>query len=261
MARKRKSEQHANHERWLVSYADFITLLFAFFVVMFASAQADRGKAARVSESVRKALDDGQVTSALSGILGGARDNKGQGNAMMMGPGGTQRITQENPTPNPASLSASFDNLRTVLKTEMEKGQLQITLEHRGLVVSLREASFFASGNDVVDPGAYPIVEKIADAIQPLPNLVRLEGHTDSVPIHNSRFRSNWELSAARGIATLELLTRFGVPAGRMAAAAYAETIPLESNETAEGRSHNRRVDVVILNEGGAEPEPKASQN
>ena len=89
---------------------------------------------------------------------------------------------------------------------------------------------------------------------------MRLEGHTDSVPIHNSRFRSNWELSAARGIATLELLTsRFGVPPGRMAVAGYADTVPLESNDTEEGRAHNRRVDVVILSDSGAESEPKSS--
>jgi chemotaxis protein MotB len=260
MARKRKPEQHANHDRWLVSYADFITLLFAFFVVMFASAEADRGKAARVSESVRKALDDGQVASVLSGILGGTGDNKGKGNAMMMGPGGTQGLFKESPPATPPNLAGSLDALRSALKTEIEKGQLQITLEHRGLVVSLREASFFASGNDIVYPGAYSSIEKIARAIRQLPNPVRLEGHTDSVPIHNSRFRSNWELSAARGIATLELLTsRFGVPPGRMAVAGYAETVPLESNDTEEGRARNRRVDVVILSESGAEPEPKAS--
>src|ERR1700729_2503912 len=114
--------QPANHERWLVSYADFITLLFAFFVVMFASAQADRGKAARVSESVRKALDDGQVASVLSGILGGAKDNKGKGNAMMMGPGGSQRMPTESPSPTPANLTSSLDTLRSALKTEIAKG-------------------------------------------------------------------------------------------------------------------------------------------
>src|ERR1700722_18322887 len=135
MARKRKPEQHTNHERWLVSYADFITLLFAFFVVMFASAQADRGKAARVSESVRKALDDGQVASVLSGILRGEKDNKGKG-SVTMSPDGVERMPKESPPPIPADLNGSLDALRSALKTEIEKGQLQITLEHRGLVVS-----------------------------------------------------------------------------------------------------------------------------
>ncbi len=261
MARRRKHEQHANHDRWLVSYADFITLLFAFFVVMFASAEANRGKAARVSESVRKALDDGQVTSVLSGILGGAKGDKGKGNTMMVGPGGAHPLPEATQMPPTATLAGSLEVLRSTLKTEIEKGQLQVSLQHRGLVISLRDASFFSAGDDVIYPGAYSTIEKIAQVIRQLPNPVRLEGHTDAVPIHTSRFRTNWELSAARGIATLELLSsRFGVPPGRMAVAGYAETMPLESNATIEGRAHNRRVDVVILSETGAEPEPKPAR-
>lgn len=258
MARRRKREEHANHERWLVSYADFITLLFAFFVVMFASAEADRGKASRVSESVRKALEEGQVAAVLSGILGGTKDDKGKGNAMMMGPGGAKRAQQDSkPSPAPA-LTGSLESLQSALKMEIAKGELKVTLEQRGLVISLREAAFFASGDERIFPGAYSSIEKIAQAIEPLPNLVRLEGHTDSVPIHNLRFRSNWELSAARGIAMLELLTdRFGVSAERMAVVGYAATIPVESNDSEEGRAHNRRVDIVILNEGAALSEPK----
>ena len=107
-------------------------------------------------------------------------------------------------------------------------------------------------------PGTYPSVEKIARAIAALPSQVRLEGHTDAVPIHNPRFRSNWELSAARSIAMLDLLvSRFGIPAQRLAVAGYADTVPVESNDTETGRAHNRRVDIVILNEHGLSPEPK----
>jgi len=150
--------------------------------------------------------------------------------------------------------------LQTALRTEIEKGQLQVALQPRGLVVSLREAAFFTSGGDAVSPGTYSSIEKIAGAIGQLPNQVRLEGHTDAVPIHNSRFHSNWELSAARSIAMLELLTaRFNIPSGRMAVAGYADTVPIESNDSEEGRAHNRRVDVVILNENGTRPEPSAA--
>jgi len=256
MARRRKPEAHGSHERWLVSYADFITLLFAFFVVMFASAQADHGKASRVSESVRKALEEGQVKAVVAAILGGTRDDKGKGNAMMKGPGGAKPTVQENRPP--ADLAGSLESLRAALKLEIEKGQLQIAMEQRGLVISLREAAFFASGDDAVYPGTYLSVEKIARAIAALPSQVRLEGHTDSVPIHNSRFRSNWELSAARSIAMLELLvSRFDIPPRRLAVAGYADTVPLESNDTVQGRAHNRRVDIVILNEKGLSPEPK----
>jgi chemotaxis protein MotB len=255
MRRRRKSDHHENHERWLVSYADFITLLFAFFVVMFASAQADHGNAARVSESVRKALEEGQMKAAVAAILGGARDERGQGNAMLKGPGGVHPIVRESPS---VDLTASLKSLRAALSAEILKGQLQVSLEPRGLVISLREAAFFASGGDAVNPATHSSVEKIAGAIAALPNQVRLEGHTDSVPIHNSRFRSNWELSAARSIAMLELLvSRFDIAPQRLAVAGYAETVPLESNGTEEGRAHNRRVDIVILNEHGLGPEPK----
>ena len=255
MRRHRKTDGHANHERWLVSYADFITLLFAFFVVMFASAQADHGNAARVSQSVRKALEEGQVKAVITAVLGGAEDDKGQGNAMMKGPGGTKAAPKTNP---PADLTGAMESLQAALKAEIDKGQLQISLEKRGLVISLREAAFFASGDDVVYPGTYSSIGKIAQAISILPSPVRLEGHTDSVPIHNSRFRNNWELSAARSIAMLELLvSRFSIPPERLAVAGYADTVPIESNDTEEGRTHNRRVDIVILNEQGLSPEPK----
>jgi chemotaxis protein MotB len=259
MGRRRKAEAHVNHERWLVSYADFITLLFAFFVVMFASAQADKGKAARVAESVRKALDEGRVRVVVAAILGGTRDDKGKGNAMMMGPGGAHPKAAEIPRPPSPPLDGTLLALQNVLQPEIEKGALKVSLEPRGLVVSLREAAFFASADDAVYPGTYQSIAKIAAALRGLPNPVRLEGHTDAVPIHNSRFRNNWELSAARSIAMLELLeSRFEVPAARMAVAGYAETVPVESNDSAEGRAHNRRVDIVILNEEGARPEPKA---
>jgi len=258
MRRRRKAEQHANHERWLVSYADFITLLFAFFVVMFASAQADHGNAARVSASVKKALEEGQVKVVMAAILGGAKDDKGQGNAMMKGPGGVQPAVQKSPPPAP-DLAGSLNSLRAALKMEIEGGQIQVGMDRRGLVISLREAGFFASGGDAVYPGTYSSIEKIARAIALLPSQVRLEGHTDSVPIHNSRFRNNWELSAARSIAMLELLSaRFDIPPQRLAVAGYADTAPVESNDSEQGRAHNRRVDIVILNERGLGPEPDA---
>ena len=178
---------------------------------------------------------------------------------MMKGPGGAKPTRQQN---RPAAdLAAATASLQAALKAEIDKGQLRITLEKRGLVISLREAAFFASGNDAVYPGTYPSIEKIAHAIAALPSPVRLEGHTDSVPIHNDRFRNNWELSAARSISMLELLvSHFDIPEERLAVAGYAETVPVESNETEEGRAHNRRVDIVILNEYGLSPEPSAAK-
>lgn len=254
MSRRKKHTGHENHERWLVSYADFITLLFAFFVVMFASSHADKGKAAQVSESVRKALEEGQVAAVLAGILGtGDGDRKKAAVKVEAGVAEAGGGAEAQP-----DLAASYAALTADLYLEIQAGKIRITMEPRGLVVSLREAAFFSTGDDRIDPGTYPSLEKIAAAILKIPNSVRLEGHTDSVPIHNSRFRSNWELSAARAIATLELFAeRFGVARDRLAIVGYAETMPVDTNETEAGRAHNRRVDVVILNEHGMLPEPK----
>lgn len=259
MARKKKQAAHENVERWLISYADFITLMFAFFVVMFASSQTDKGKAAQVSESIRKALEENSFAAAVAGILGGTVDEKGKGNALLKKPGGAKPDARYEEARQQilAELLPSLQFLDKELKDEIAGGKLQIKLQTRGLVVSLMEAAFFPSGEDTIDPRTFPTVGKIASAIHSLPNPIRLEGHTDAVPIHTARFVSNWELSAARAVAMLRLLNqRFEVPLNRMAVAGYAETIPAETNETDEGRARNRRVDLVILNKIGMEMEP-----
>jgi chemotaxis protein MotB len=251
LARKKKHEAHANHERWLVSYADFITLLFAFFVVMFASSQTDKAKARAISESVTDALDKGGVKAVVHEVLGGTVDEKGSGNAQMKGPGGSQPKNEPNPPPPPESkeLLPKLTYLTEALKAEISAGKLEIRQEERGLVISLQEAAFFPSGDDTVDPKTYDAINKIAVIFRDSPNPIRLEGHTDSRPIHTERFHNNWELSSARGIAMLDLLsTRFGIPHERLAVVGYADTVPKASNDTEEGRARNRRVDIVILN-------------
>ena len=265
MPRKKKPPEHENAERWLVSYADFITLLFAFFVVMYASSQTDKAKAQQISDAVKAALDKGGVAAAVHEILGGTVDELGKGNAQMKGPGGSQPKNVRPEQEVIAELLPSMHYLTQALAEEIKDGKVEVHLEPRGLVVSLRQATFFPSGGEQVDPATYDSIEKIATTIQKLPNTVRLEGHTDSVPIHTARFRSNWELSAARSIAMLDLLsTRYHISLARLAIAGYADTVPADSNETEEGRAHNRRVDVVILNQqvlmpnAGAPKQPPA---
>jgi chemotaxis protein MotB len=261
MARKKPAAEHENHERWLVSYADFITLLFAFFVVMFASSNRDKARAQAVSESVRQALENGHLMPKIAAVLGGTVHDKGQGNAMRKGPGGDLKQLQNQPPAEPPAheLAASMEYLTKELETEIREGKVKLSLEPRGLVVSLVQAAYFPSGEDRIYPETYPSIEKVAAVIRKLPNQVRIEGHTDSVPIHNSRFRSNWELSAARSIRMLELLAgRFGVPRERLAIAGYADNVPVEPNDTEEGRAKNRRVDLVILTEQGLITEPAA---
>ena len=242
-----------------MSYADFMTLLFAFFVVMFATSQTDKARAQQVSDSVKEALDKGGVAAAVHEILGGTVDEKGKGNAQMKGAGGSQAQNVK-PQAAIAELLPSMQYLSKSLEGEIHQGKIEMHLEPRGLVVSLRQATFFPSGADTVEPNTYPSVGKIAQIIHDLPNSVRLEGHTDAVPIHTARFRSNWELSAARAIAMMELFSgRFEIPPQRMAIAGYADTSPLDSNDTPEGRAHNRRVDIVILNQRVLVNEPPGS--
>lgn len=158
-------------------------------------------------------------------------------------------------------LLPSLQVLSQELKTEIEAGRIQISMEPRGLVISFKQAALFPSGEDLVATGAYSSLEKVARAITKIPNPVRLEGHTDSRPINTARFHSNWELSAARSIALLELLSsRFGLPKDRMSIAGYADNAPIGSNDTEEGRALNRRVDVIILNEQGIMAEPPRMQ-
>src|SRR5262252_8152739 len=126
MARRKREAEHANHERWLVSYADFITLLFAFFVVMFASSQTDKGRAQQVSEAVKKALEGEHVASVIAAVLGGAADNRGKGNAMNHGPGGIARPPDDSKAQKLAELLPSLSVLSRELKSEIDDGRIQI---------------------------------------------------------------------------------------------------------------------------------------
>jgi chemotaxis protein MotB len=267
MARKKKQEERVNHERWLVSYADFITLMFAFFVVMFATSQTDKSKAQAVSDSVKKALEGQSFNSVLKLIVGGTVDRTGPGNGLKIGPGGDQRpIKPDNKKRSSlvvegvAELMPSLDILTKQLAPEIKSGKLQISMVSRGLAISFSQAALFPSGEDEIAKDTYPTIQKIAEAMQKIPNPARMEGHTDALPIHNSRFRSNWELSAARSIALLQALTSLGVDKDRLSITGYADTNPLEDNDTEEGRARNRRVDIIILNGMGVLGEPEKMQ-
>jgi chemotaxis protein MotB len=257
--RRHKHQPHENHERWLVSYADFVTLLFAFFVVMFAATQKNEAKL--MSASIREALEHGQLSAVIATALG-----RGRHEAEKTPVDPDSKMTHAPPPPHvesakqPADLAESLAKLEQGLSAELKSGKVQVRLDARGLTISLREAAFFGSGDAKVAAASLPTLEKIAAVVRDLPNSMRLEGHTDSKPIHNFRFSGNWELSTARAIAMLELLRdRFEIPTGRMAVAGYAENVPADTNETEEGRAHNRRVDLVILSAEGMKSEPLAA--
>jgi chemotaxis protein MotB len=244
-----------------------MTLLFAFFVVMFASTQADKSKAKAVSESVKEALEHGEFSSAISVMLGRGKHEsstaqvaKGDQKDVPLPPAAPP--SPPGTPPRPADLVQSLATLQKSLEAELKSGKVHVQLEARGLIITLQEAAFFSSGDDALSPNNMETLAKIAQVVHDVPNQIRLEGYTDSIPIHTSRFRSNWELSTARSIAMLELLQqRFDIPPARMTVAGYAENAPADDNSTAEGRAHNRRVDIVLLSAEGlkGEPQPKAA--
>lgn len=250
LKRRKHEESHENHERWLVSYADFITLMFAFFVVMFAASQSDKAKTKAVSVAVETALHDEKFSSKIKNVLHGIQDQKPQPRNPEKG---LYPAKPADPPEKLAELTPSFKKLASELKKEIEAGLIEVNLEPRGLVISLKEGAFFAPGDATVNTSRLETIAKLANTVKLVPNPVRLEGHTDSTPISNSRFHNNWELSAARSIAVLEVLRdKFAVPQSRMAIVGYGDTIAYDTNATEAGRARNRRVDITILNEGAA---------
>jgi chemotaxis protein MotB len=254
MTRMRKPATAESHDRWLVSYADFITLLFAFFVVMFASNQGDKAHVRALSESIRKALKNGGPVHAESQEKEKANPNVVSQNAELAA---KSKEARDGAEASLLELSSSLQTLKSSLVSEVENGVIHLSLEQRGLIISLEAAAFFPSGADTIKESSYPAIGKVADVLKRLPNSLRLEGHTDSQPISNGRFSNNWELSAARSIAMLRVLSeKFGLPPQRMAIVGYADTEAVDSNETEQGRGRNRRVDIVVVSHYGMQAEP-----
>jgi chemotaxis protein MotB len=226
---------------------------------MFATAQSDKGKAAQISEAVKEALKGDRAVAAVAAILGGSADDRGKGGAARKGAGGShvRPASTSEDQQQLASLEPLWKDLTTSLQKEIGQSDIRINLEPRGLVISLQARAFFPSGEDTINPGTFGALQKIAENIRELPHPVRLEGHTDSVLINTVRFRSNWELSAARSIAVLNLFAQtHNLPRERPSVVDYAETAPVETNATPEGRARNRRVDIVVLTSGGLGGEP-----
>jgi chemotaxis protein MotB len=253
--RRKRQSRPENHERWLVSYADFITLLFALFVVLFASTRSDKTRVKAVSQAIENALKNGTMSPAISNGVKTAPKDKKPPNSVPKANPEVQKSLE--PAAAIQELSKPLEVLKSTLQKEIGDGSVRLALEHRGLVIELEAGAFFPSGGATLGSTAYPTVKKVAAVLNTLPNALRLEGHTDSLPINNARFQSNWELSAARSIAMLRFLNeQFGVVTERMAIVGYADTEAIDSNDTEAGRERNRRVDIVIVSSRGMQAEP-----
>jgi chemotaxis protein MotB len=271
MSRRKRTRNHANNERWLVSYADFITLLFAFFVVLYSSAQVDQRKVGKLALAIQVAFQELGVFPASTTevpldvnepmpfsevqVIQNAQHNTELG-----------RIS---PSPNAAleaaseetNLAALQQELQQALQHEIDIRAVALHRESEGLVLSLREFGFFDSGSAELKPSARPAINRIASILAVRTCRLRIEGHTDNVPIHTSKMASNWELSTARSTELVRLLIQdYRFSPARLSAAGFAEFHPIASNATPQGRAQNRRVDVVILSERVSRTIPDAQQ-
>ncbi len=227
---RRRRREGVSRDRCLISYADFITLLFAFFTTLYAISTVDDNKLSRVAVGLQEALD----------VPDAARH---PGNKIPVV--GESLLTQE-------QLSAKAI-LERDMAEDLQSGRMELLEDGRGLVLSIPEASAFATGSADLSPAAMQAIGRLADSLREVRNSVLIEGHTDDVPIHTVRFASNWELSTARATAVVQwLIERGGVEASRLSAAGYGEFHPRVPNESAPARARNRRVDVVIAK--GSQP-------
>jgi chemotaxis protein MotB len=247
MRRRRKSKPHVSHERWLVSYADFITLMFAFFVVLFATSQADKTKQAEVSQAIHQAfrtlgLFEPQKIDPQAKALAVSADRATVPVNIMLGDelAASPAVKQD--------LSRLKYELAGKLSNQIAQHVVALHIGRDGLVISLREAGFYNSGSAVPHTSSMKSIQTIAAILKASPYDIRIEGHTDNVPIHTAQFDSNWELSTARATWLARLLIeRDHLRPARLSASGYAEYHPVASNATAEGRSENRRVDIIVL--------------
>jgi len=254
MARRRRQKTHANHERWLVSYADFITLLFAFFVVMYAASQVDKKKMMRVAASIEGAFQEmgvfqGNKTSRSTPAVGAAPAQAAPEIRALVEAAVEMKVRQEHSAAQ-KDLEPLRREIEKAMQDEIKKGSITLRSSPDGLVISLSELGFFDSGSARVRPAAEASFHRIAALLAERRCGVRVEGHTDNVPIKTSEFKSNWDLSTARAIEVVKsLIDKYEFDPVLLSAAGYGEYHPVAGNDTPEGRQQNRRVDLVVLSQ------------
>jgi len=246
--RRRHVPEVVNHERWLVSYADFVTLLFGFFVVLFASTYRDNQSVRKLSRAIHNGFQ----------TMGAFADESGSGGPYVpVSPDmddKSSRVQNEDGRVNPASAGSAADmldlhrQLEATMGKELKNHEVVLQVTPEGFVISLKELGFFNSGQAMLLPGASEKLEKLAKVLMRPGLEIRVEGHSDNQPIHTAQFQSNWELSTARAMSVLQLLVdEAGFNPKKISASGYGEYRPVADNSTAEGRRMNRRVDLIVV--------------
>ncbi|MET1078165.1 MAG: flagellar motor protein MotD [Pseudomonas sp.] len=243
MARRRQHEEHENHERWLVSYADFITLLFAFFVVMYSISSINEGKYKILSETLTGVFN--QPDRSIKPIpIGEERPRTSEPDRSMVDEQQQNAASIDEPGADP--LAEIAQSIRDAFGEMIMSDQMTLRGNEQWIEIELNSSLLFPSGDAIPNDAAFSIIEKVAKILAPYENPVHVEGFTDNLPIRTSLYPTNWELSAARAASIVRMLAMDGLNPGRLAAVGYGEFQPVADNATAEGRGRNRRVVLVI---------------
>lgn len=269
--RAKRHEEHTNHESWAIPYGDLITLLLAFFVVMYAISSVNEGKYRILSDSLYAAFrgaprtlepvqaGDKQVGSGADIHTSIVQQQMliGQPRKLLEAVPVKLRVAPERFAELQAhtealaeasdALARVADQVERALEDLVRKKVVTVRRNDLWIEVEIRADILYESGSAQLEPNALGIIEQLATVLAPLPNAVRVEGHTDNVPIRTAVFYSNWELSAARAGSVVRVFANEGVAPARLAVVGFGEEHPLESNDTAQGRTSNRRVVIVIL--------------
>jgi chemotaxis protein MotB len=238
--RESRRSRRPPSDRWLVPYADFVTLLFAFFTALYAVTAVDATRLPGMAEGMRAAVGAGEPVSEPSTLEAPPVPDDAPGEV----------------APPPPDVRRAIE---AALADDLSAGRLELTADRRGLVLAIPEAFSFDTGRADLSAMAIALMGRVAGVLGTLPNAVRVEGHTDDSPIHTARFTSNWDLSTARATEVVAFFITSGLAPNRLSAAGYSEYHPRAGNDTAEGRARNRRVDIVILNQATAASEEPTS--
>ena len=242
MNQSRRYNSRVSHERWLVSYADLITLMFAFFVVMFSSARIDKEKMSQLTDAIQSGFQELGANAAPK--------------AHAAPPSHAEALARTPPSQSglagashkPEDFAAIQRELEKLLSPEIKRREVALRIEPDGLIISLREIGFFDSGSAQIKPQAMGAVHRVGAFLKARNCSLRIEGHTDNVPIHTAAYASNWELSTARATGLVKLLIEAeGFAPERLSAAGYGEFHPVAENSSTAGQQLNRRVDIVVV--------------
>lgn len=243
------NETHENHERWLVSYADFITLLFAFFVVMYATSSLNEGKYKILSNSLVSAF---KSTSSQTGtdearIPVSLIKTEPDGAMIKIMEKENGETRQAERIERKETMQSMAKDILRALSPLIEDGSVTVTQSAIGITVEINASVLFSPGEALLAENSIEALRAVATVIQEHNHEIHVEGHTDNIPIQTVNFPSNWELSTARASSVIRLFIENGVDAARLTAIGYGENRPVDSNETSEGRKRNRRVSIMIL--------------